>query len=184
MDVHPGLQINRQRLLETADFLFELLARLECISSGRSSGKCPAGLATGAGTGFHLVTDHIPEFGKRGLCARDPKRTSADGIAMRMPRKPANGDAFQPYSPAATLPYAHHWRLFRTPNDAFLMANTHREGTPIIDILQPAYAALYSGAIHPTAEAHAIVADHVVRHVRAVVDKPAPKQDIVEGNAR
>jgi hypothetical protein len=64
------------------------------------------------------------------------------------------------------------------------MANTHREGTPIIDILQPAYAALYSGAIHPTAEAHAIVADHVVRHVRAIVDKPAPKQDVVEGNAR
>src|SRR5690242_13927162 len=28
------------------------------------------------------------------------------------------------------------------------------------------YAALYSGAIHPTAEAHAIVADHVLPHVR------------------
>jgi hypothetical protein len=184
MDVHPGLQLNRQRLHETADFLVELLARLECISGGKSNAKCPAGLATGAGTGFHLVTDHIPEFGKRGLCARDPKRALADGIAMRTPRKPANGDPFQPYSPAATLPYAHHWRLFRTPNDAFLTANTHREGTPIIDILQPAYAALYSGAIHPTAEAHAIVADHVVRHVRAIVDKPPAKQDVVEGNAQ
>ena len=184
MDVHPGLQLNRQRLHETADFLVELLARLECISGGKSNAKCPAGLATGAGTGFHLVTDHIPEFGKRGLCARDPKRALADGIAMRTPRKPANGDPFQPYSPAATLPYAHHWRLFRTPNDAFLTANTHREGTPIIDILQPAYAALYSGAIHPTAEAHAIVADHVVRHVRAIVDKPPARQDVVEGNAQ
>src|SRR5690348_15239880 len=92
---------------------------------------------------------------------------------MRVPRKPMNGDAFRPYSPAATLPYAHHWRLFRTPNDAFLAANTHREGTPLFDILQPAYAGLYSGAIHPTAEAHAIVADHVVRHVRAIVAEPA-----------
>ena len=47
----------------------------------------------------------------------------------------------------------------------------HREGVSPFDILQPAYAGLYSGAIHPTAEAHAIVADHVMRHVRAVLDK-------------
>jgi len=100
---------------------------------------------------------------------------------MRMPRKGGNGDAFKPYSPAAALPYAHQWRLFRTPNDAFLAANTHREGTPLFDILQPAYAALYSGAIHPTAEAHAIVADHVMRQVRVLVEQPdvnqAPTQD-------
>jgi hypothetical protein len=179
MDVHPGLKLNRQRLQETADFLHELLGRLECITStkGRS---CPANLATGSGTGFTLVTDHIPEFTRRGMCARDPKRSLADGVAMRIPRKDAMADAFKPYSPAATLPYAHHWRLFRTPNDAFLTANTHREGTSLFDILQPAYAGLYSGAIHPTAEAHAIVADHVIRHARAVLDK----HDVVEATTR
>jgi hypothetical protein len=171
MDVHPGLKLGRQRLQETADFLKDFLGRLECIAGSKRAG-CPANLATGAGTGFTLVTDHIPEFTKRGLCARDPKRVLADGVNMRVPRRPANGDDFKPYSPAGTLPYAHHWRLFRTPNDAFLAANTHREGTPLFDILQPAYAGLYSGAIHPTAEAHAIVADHVVRHVRMIVDKP------------
>jgi hypothetical protein len=186
MDVHPGLKLSRQRLSETADFLKDFLGRLECIAGGKNRAGCPANLATGAGTGFTLVTDHIPEFTKRGLCARDPKRALADGIAMRVPRLPTNGDAFKPYSPAATLPYAHHWRLFRTPNDAFLAANTHREGTPLFDILQPAYAGLYSGAIHPTAEAHAIVADHVVRHVRKIVDKPVvvEKQDVVESKAR
>jgi len=41
----------------------------------------------------------------------------------------------------------------------------------LFDILQPAYAGLYSGAIHPTAEAHAIVADYVIRHVRSILDK-------------
>lgn len=170
MDVHPGLQISQQRLKETADFLRDLLARLECINS-TAGHSCPAGLATGTGTGFTLVTDHIPEFPKRGMCARDPKRPLADGIAMRIPRKTPMGDEFKPYSPAATLPYAHRWRLFRTPNDAFLLANTHREGTMLFDILQPAYAGLYSGAIHPTAEAHAIVADHVIRHARSILDK-------------
>ncbi len=76
------LEISRQRLQETADFLRDFLGRLECIS-----GKQPRGLsgdlATGAGTGFTLVTDHIPEFSKRGLCARDPKRALADDVAMR-----------------------------------------------------------------------------------------------------
>ncbi|MCC6777259.1 MAG: hypothetical protein IT537_11615 [Hyphomicrobiales bacterium] len=182
LDVHPGLRIGKQRLQETADFLKDFLGRMECIA-GKTRNSCPAGLATGSGTGFNLVTDHIPEFSKRGLCARDPKRALADGVNMRVPRKPANGDGFKPYSPAATLPYAHHWRLFRTPNDAFLAANTHREGTPLFDILQPAYSGLYSGAIHPTAEAHAIVADHVVQHVRKVIDRSASKQDVVESRA-
>lgn len=178
LDVHPGLKLSRQRLAETADFLKGFLGRLECISSTKGH-SCPA-LATGAGTGFTLITDHLPEFAKRGMCARDPKRALADGVNMRMPRQTSDGEEFRPYSPAAVTPYAHHYRLFRTPNDAFLAANTHREGISIFDILQPAYAGLYSGAIHPTAEAHAIVADHVVRHVRAIVDERA----VVENAAR
>ena len=169
LDVHPGLKLSRQRLQETADFLRDFLGRLECIASTKGK-SCPA-LATGTGTGFTLVTDHIPEFTKRGMCARDPKRSLADGINMRMPRKTLSGDEWKPYSPAAALVYGHHWRLFHTPNDAFLAAHTHREGISLFDILQPAYAGLYSGAIHPTAEAHAIVADHMVRHVRQVLDK-------------
>ncbi|HEY7245401.1 MAG TPA: hypothetical protein VH678_16145 [Xanthobacteraceae bacterium] len=184
MDVHPGLNLSRPRLHETADFLRDFLARLECIADSKDRSTCPTHLATGSGTGFQLVTDHIPEFSKRGLCARDPQGALADGIAMRMPRKPANGDPFKPFSPAATLPYAHRWRLFRTPNDAFLTANTHREGTSPFDILQPAYAALNSGAMHPTAEAHAIVADHIVRHMRAIVEKPAEVSGVLEGKAQ
>jgi len=124
------------------------------------------------------VTDHIPEFTKRGLCARDPKRAFADGISMRVPRKA--GEEWKPYSPAASIPYSRHWRLFRTPNDAFMMANTHKEGLSLFDILQPAWAGLYSGAIHPTAEAHAIVADHMIKHVRKAVDK----SDVTEVTAR
>ena len=180
MDVHPGLKLNRQRLGETADFLRDFLGRLDCIASSKGGRSCPANLATGAGTGFNLVTDHIPEFTKRGLCARDPKRAFADGVNMRVPRKTLAGDEWKPYSPAATIPYARHWRLFRTPNDAFLAANTHREGLSVFDILQPAWAGLYSGAVHPTAEAHAIVADHMVRHVRKAVDK----RDVAETAAQ
>src|SRR3954452_18208934 len=77
------------------------------------------------------------------------------------------------------LPYGHQWRLIHNPNDAFLTANTHRKGISAFDILQPAFAAPTSGAFHPTAEGHAVVADHVMRHVRAVLDKE--KKTIVEG---
>jgi hypothetical protein len=183
VDVHPGLSLNRQRMQETADFLRDFLGRLECIANAKSRAGCPANLATGAGTGFSLVTSHVAEFAKRGMCARDPKRTLADGVAMRVPRKPFNGDEFKPYSPAATLPYAHRWRLVRTANDAFLAANTHKDGISVFDILQPAWAGLYSGAIHPTAEGHAIVADHVVRQLRKIVDKPDAKPELVESRA-
>jgi nicotinic acid mononucleotide adenylyltransferase len=39
--------------------------------------------------------------------------------------------------------------------------------------LQPPYAALMSGAFHPTAEGHAIVADHVLRHVNQLLENRA-----------
>jgi hypothetical protein len=131
---------------------------------------CPSGLATGRGTGFKLVTEHLAKFAKRGVCARDPQRAQLDGTMMAMPRQAPGGGEFEPYNPANALPYGHRWRLFHTPNDAFLTANTHREGISLFDIMQPAYAALYSGALHPTAEGHAIVADSVLPHVRSVIN--------------
>jgi hypothetical protein len=171
MNVHSKLKVSRARIEESANFVRELWARLECISSTSRRKDCPAGLATGTGTGFTLITEHIEKFSKRGMCARDPRRPEADGQAMGMPRRNKRTDEFEPYSPDSTIPYAHHWRLFRTPNDAFLLANTHMEGISLFDIIQPAYAALYSGAIHPSAEGHAIVADTVMPYARKLLDK-------------
>lgn len=171
MDVHPKLKLDRARLQETANFLRDFLARIECVSSTKRRADCPAGLATGAGTGFTLMTEHQQAFTRRGLCARDPRRAALDGAMMGMPRRSLVSDEFKPYSAANHLPYASRWRLFRTPNDAFLAANTHMEGISPFDVLQPAYAGLYGGAIHPTAEAHAIVADHAMRHVRAMLQR-------------
>jgi lysophospholipase L1-like esterase len=179
MDVHPSLKISKARLTEAADVATELQKKLECMASTRNRRDCPAGLVTGAGTGFRFITDHVADFSKRGICARDPTRALIDQAAMKMPRRSKVSADFEPYSPAGALPYGHRWRLIHNPNDAFLTANTHREGISMFDILQPAYAALTSGAFHPTAEGHAIVADHVMRHVRALLDKE--KKPVVEG---
>jgi hypothetical protein len=179
LDVHPNLAFHRDRVTEVSNFARELQTRLECIADARKPG-CPAGLATGAGTGFQFVSDHVAEFAKRGLCARDPARALPDQVAMGMPRMSRATQEFEPYNPAYALPYAHHWRLVRNPNDSFLIANTHREGISLFDLLQPAYAALYSGAFHPTAEGHALVADHVVKHARTILDA---KQAVAERQA-
>jgi len=179
MDVHPSLKISKTRLIESSAVSLELQKRLECMASTRNRRDCPAGLATGAGTGFRFITDHVADFNKRGICARDPTRALLDQASMTMPRRSRVSDDFEPYSPAAALPYGHRWRLIHNPNDAFLTANTHKEGISPFDILQPAYSALTSGAFHPTAEGHAIVADHVMRHVRSLLDKE--KKPLVEG---
>jgi lysophospholipase L1-like esterase len=179
LDVHPKLAFRRDRVTEVSNFARDLQTRLECVADAKKPG-CPAGLATGAGTGFQFVSDHVVEFAKRGLCARDPGRAFADQVAMAIPRLSRQTQEFEPYSPANALPYAHHWRLVRNPNDSFMIANTHREGISLFDLLQPAYAALYSGAFHPTAEGHALVADHVVKHARNILDA---KQAVAERQA-
>jgi lysophospholipase L1-like esterase len=173
MDVHAKFKINAARVKEVNAFLVRLFDRIECVTDASAKPNCPAGLKTGAGTKFNLVVEHQPEFLRRGICARDPERRAEDTLMMRMPRIPVGSTSatFWPYSPAAYRPYAHRTRLFRTPNDAFLTANEHREATGLFDILQPAVAALISGAFHPTAEAHAIVADHVMHHARRILER-------------
>jgi lysophospholipase L1-like esterase len=169
LDVFPKFKYDPARTQEVSNFVRELQVRQECMTEARSG--CPAGLATGSGTGFHFITDHVSEFTRHGVCARDPQKAFLDQVNMTMPRMSNSSGQFAPYSPAGALPYAHHWRLVRDPNDAFLAANTHREGISPFDDLQPPYAALYSGAFHPTAEGHAIVADHVLRRVNELLEK-------------
>jgi hypothetical protein len=168
MDVNPKFLVNRARLGEVAEFFKDFTKELECTNNSRRRADCPAGLATGPGTGFTLVTEHLVKFARRGICARNPRNVALDGINMQMPRK--STEDYAPYSPADWTPYATHWRLFHTPNDVFLTANTHKDGLSPFDILQPAYVALISGAAHPTAEAHAMVADTVMTHVRKILD--------------
>ncbi len=170
LDVYPKFRYDRARAQEVSSFVHELQIREACMDDAAEPG-CPAGLATGKGTGFHFITDHTVEFLHRGVCARDPQRAVSDQVDMAMPRVSNATDDWVPYSPAGALPYAHHWRLVRDPNDAFLAGNTHREGISPFDDLQPPYAALVSGAFHPTAEGHAIVADHVLRHVNELLAK-------------
>lgn len=176
LDVQDEFSFHVDKLDETAKFLGRLLDRLQCMTNKAkavdSGIHCPNAMKTGEGTKFTLVVDHQAEFLKRGICARSP---ADGGVPMQMPKPRRDNGLFQPYNPTEFHPYASRTRLFRSANDAFLTANFHLNGhglldQPLIDDkLQPAFAALYSGAIHPTAQAHATVADFVFREASRVL---------------
>ena len=80
---------------------------------------------------------------------------------------------FRPYAPRA--------RWIRTANDSYFTAMTYPEGLPALlqpsdlhDAIWGVFAAVYGGAIHPTAEGHAAMADAALPAVRDVLGLPAP----------
>jgi hypothetical protein len=71
----------------------------------------------------------------------------------------------------------------RTANDSYFTAMTYPQGLPALlqprdlhDAMWGIVSALYGGAIHPTAEGHAAMADAAVPAVRAVLGLEAPPQ--------
>jgi hypothetical protein len=84
-------------------------------------------------------------------------------VQIGMPNCPNSNDihAFHPFVPGRYEPYRSRTRLFRTMNDVFMTIN---ERPP--QQIDAAYGSLdltnraSSGAFHPTAEGHAIVAGY------------------------
>jgi hypothetical protein len=79
---------------------------------------------------------------------------------------------FRPYAPRA--------RWIRTANDSYFTAMTYPIGqsvglqpSDIHDATWGATSAVYGGAIHPTAEGHAAMADAALPAVRGVLGLPA-----------
>ena len=95
MDVHPGLKLHQGPPEGNRRFPRRLPQSAAVHRQSRRP-QLPGNLATGAGTGFKLITDHVPEFTRRGMCARDPKRALQDGVAMRVPRLDVRAEAFKP----------------------------------------------------------------------------------------
>ncbi|MCO5088900.1 MAG: hypothetical protein M9883_18790 [Methylobacteriaceae bacterium] len=166
MELHNKFGFRAERLATVDAYARDFFKRLACLSVGGAN--CPADVH--GHTGFNFVTSHQPRFVGHGVCA-----AKAGEIAdFVVPHE--NGGSFGPYAPDNYLPYAHKRRLFVSVDDAFMTANSHDErpncsfwNQPCAwptDKVQLGFAALYSGAFHRTAEAHAIVADEVLKVVR------------------
>jgi hypothetical protein len=78
-------------------------------------------------------------------------------------------------------PYASRGRWIRTANDSYFTAMTYPEGMPSIlkpsdihDAMWGVLSAVYGGAVHPTAEGYAAMADAALPAARAVLGLSAP----------
>lgn len=79
-----------------------------------------------------------------------------------------------PFHPDRFEPYLNRTRWFRTPNDAFLTANSHDELDTVSSLntlLQVTSWTAYSGAFHPTAMGQAAIADAVLIDARAILGR-------------
>ena len=133
---------------------------------------------------FTFVDAHQQAFAGRGVCARseqDPEFDRACFIAdgKSFAASPVEG-ATEPLTcgqPVAEFrAYAPRARWIRTANDSYFVAMTYPEGLPLTqqpsdihDATWGVISAVYGGAVHPTAEGHAAMADAALAASRAVL---------------
>jgi hypothetical protein len=132
-----------------------------------------------------FVDSHQAAFATHGFCARADNDPEFDRDCFR-----PNGDSFQtdltiaPNNPLVCerpaseyRPYAPRARWIRTANDSYFTAMTYPQGLPTL--MQPSnihdatwgtLSAVYGGAIHPTAEGHAAMADAALPAARTVLN--------------
>jgi hypothetical protein len=180
-DVHPAFSANPARLSPVSDFIGQkFLPAIKALALCKGGSAC----RDAASETMTFVDSHQPAFAYHGLCARSSDDPEFDRACFL-----ANGDSFRTNpTQAATDPmacgrpaseyraYAPRARWIRTPNDSYFTALTYPQGQS--SMLQPVnihdatwgiMSAVYGGAIHPTAEGHAAMADATLPAMQAVL---------------
>ncbi|WP_438278483.1 hypothetical protein [Nitrobacter sp.] len=178
-DVHPSFNADPRRLAEVTSYVQnEFLPRLKAIALCQSGVICrdpdsdrmtfvAAHQAAFADHGFCARSANDPEFDRACFSARGDSFVSDIVAAPQQPMtcgEPA-GD-FRAYLPRA--------RWIRDANDSYFTAMTYPQALPasmqpsdIHDATWGLLSAVYGGAIHPTAEGHAAMADAALPAVEA-----------------
>jgi hypothetical protein len=180
VDVHPAFTVNADLLQQTVAFVDN-----QFLPGMRALALCDRGvLCKDASERMTFVDAHQESFFDHGFCARmdddpvfdnacfSPRGDSFHAAGMQGAEQPLTcGKSvreFRPYAPRA--------RWVRTPNDSYFTAMTYPDGLPTT--MQPAdihdatwgvLSAVYGGAIHPTAEGQAAMADAALPEVRRVL---------------
>ncbi len=191
-DVHPAFGVDAERLRRTASYVQDrFLPMLRAIATCAARGACadPSDRMT-------FVDAHQAAFGEHGFCARaetDPPfdrdcfsaegKSFADSLVDGAEAPLACGAAVSEFRA-----YASRARWIRTANDSYFAAMTFPEG--VSPTLQPSdlhdatwgvLSAVYGGAIHPTAEGHAAMADAALAGAKGALQmQPADEPIIAE----
>jgi hypothetical protein len=186
LDVHPAFGADGDRLRAAATFVdTKFLPKLRMLATCDGNKIC----RDPATERMTFVDGHQPAFADHGMCVRGAHDPQFDRDCFL-----TNGESFQtnpnvaPDDPMACgqpasnyPPYSPRGRWIRTANDSYFTAMTYPEGTPpglkpsdIHDALWGVLSAVYGGAVHPTAEGYAAMADAALPAARGVLGLMAP----------
>jgi hypothetical protein len=166
-DIHPAFSADPTRLRRVADFVSaKFLPKLKTLTQQMT-----------------FVDAHQDAFVEHGFCAQseqdpafDRECFSPEGDSFESDLARASTDPLTCQFRASDFrPYAPRARWVRTANDSYFTAMTYPEGqsamqpSNIHDAAWGVLSAVYGGAIHPTAQGHAAMADAALPAVRSVL---------------
>jgi hypothetical protein len=183
-DVHPAFAADGGRLRRAVDFVSQkFLPGIKALARCEDGKSC----RDPSTERMTFVDAHQPAFASHGVCARadddpafDRECFSGQGETFESSLIKAATDPMACGYPASEFrPYAARARWIRTANDSYFTALTYPEGLPAVlqpsdlhDAIWGVFAAVYGGAIHPTAEGHAAMADAALPAARQVLGLP------------
>ena len=180
-DIHPSFNAEPQRLAAVSSYVqSEFLPELKALATCQSGVLC----RDPAADRMTFVDAHQAAFADHGFCARAESDPEFDRECFS-----AKGDSFNPdIVTAANQPmlcgrsaseyraYLPRARWIRDANDSYFAAMTYPQGLPsssqptdIHDATWGVLSAVYGGAVHPSAEGHAAMADAALPAVTSVL---------------
>jgi hypothetical protein len=185
-DVHPAFSADKERLRAAAEFVdTKFLPKLKALATCDGNKVCHDPMTDR----MTFVDAHQAAFAHHGMCVRtadDPEfdRTcfSLTGNSFQTDLAKAADDPMAcAFSADDYRPYASRARWIRTADDSYFTAMTYPEGMPaglkpsdIHDALWGVLSAVYGGAVHPTAEGYAAMADATLPSAREALGLPMP----------
>jgi hypothetical protein len=187
-DVHPAFLISGSLLRAASEFVTaEFFPRLKTIATCSNGGGCQSADQDR----MTFVDEHQAQFQNHGFCAQSEEDPVFDRSCFVK-----NGRSFQsdlidaPTHPLTCRYQAHEFRAYasrqrwiRTANDSYFAAMTYPgaeamslQPTDIHDPLWGAASAVYGGAMHPTAQGYAAMADAALPAARKVLGLQPPQQ--------
>jgi len=191
-DIHPSFNANPQRLASVAAYVDnEFLPQLKALALCQSGILCRDPRADR----MTFVDAHQQAFAGHGFCARAQTDPDFDRECFSPKGESFNTDlvtaASQPMlcgrSAGEYRAYLPRARWIRDANDSYFAAMTYPQGLPanmqpadIHDATWGVLSAVYGGAVHPSAEGHAVMADAAAPAAAAVLqlDAEATSQPI------
>jgi lysophospholipase L1-like esterase len=191
-DIHPSFNAEPQRLANVSSYVDrEFLPQLKALALCQSGVLC----RDPAADRMSFVDAHQAAFADHGFCARastdpefdrecfSPKGESFDPDIVTAANQPLlcgrGASEYRAYLPRA--------RWIRDANDSYFAAMTYPQGLPassqptdIHDATWGVLSAVYGGAVHPSAEGHAAMADAALPAVTSVLRLDAVVPEVIQ----